>query len=50
MKDPEDLYGDVSLTVTFTFFHKVRMTIVITEEYHCYQVHTKFYPTSFSQN
>jgi len=25
------------------------MTIAVIEEYHCYQLHTKFYPTLLSQ-
>jgi hypothetical protein len=27
----------------------IKLTVVIIVEYHCYQLHTKFYPLSFSQ-
>jgi hypothetical protein len=27
----------------------IKLTAVIIEEYHCYQLHAKFYPISFSQ-
>jgi hypothetical protein len=27
----------------------IKLTVIIIEAYHCYQLHTKFYPTSFSQ-
>jgi len=27
----------------------IKLTVVIIEEYHCYQLHAKFYPIFFSQ-
>jgi hypothetical protein len=46
----EELPQQWKESITVPIYKKaIKLTVVITEEYHCYQLHTEFYPTLFSQ-
>jgi hypothetical protein len=35
---------------TASIYRGIQLTVVIIMKYHCYQLHTKFHPISFSQS
>jgi hypothetical protein len=45
----EELIGQWKESIILPGHKKGDETIVFIEEYHCYQLHTKSYPISFSQ-